>query len=50
MYTHGRVAAAPDRVLVLQEILKEIEQARAEGDEHLVASLRAEYRLARGDL
>ena len=50
MMQQGVPVRVPDRVLVLQEILEEIEQARADGDEQLVASLQAEYRLARGDL
>lgn len=40
----------PDRVLVVQELLEQIEVARAAGEVSLVVSLEAEYRLLRGDL
>lgn len=50
MMQQGVPVRVPDRVLVLQELLEQIERARAAGDASLVASLQAEYRLARGDL
>lgn len=40
----------PDRVLVLQDLLADIEQARMAGDAALVALLESEYRLLRGAL
>ena len=45
-----RSVRMPDRLLVVQELLEQIEQARADGDWALVASLEAEYRLLRGEL
>lgn len=44
------VAPAPDRVLLVQDLLEQLELARMAGDLQLVASLQAEYRLLRGEL
>lgn len=44
------VAPLPDRVLLVQDLLEQLELARVAGDQQLVDSLEAEYRLLRGEL
>lgn len=48
---HQGSAPVPDRVLVLQELLEQIDQVSQAGDpDGELASLQAEYRLLRGEL
>jgi hypothetical protein len=51
MMQQGVPVRVPDRVLVLQELLEQIDQVSQAGDpDGELASLQAEYRLLRGEL